>query len=115
MPAAPATILAYGHDLAAVRQRVAKGDSVLNKAVARAVAAADASLSAGPFSVTFKSDMGPGRDKHDYVSMATYAWPNPDTPDGLPWRDRDGIVQPLREKYDAQPLAKMCQIGRAHV
>ncbi len=36
----------------------------------------------------------PSGNKHDYVSIAPYRWPNPDTPDGLPWIPRDGVVNP---------------------
>ena len=36
----------------------------------------------------------PSGDLHDYVSMGPYWWPNPDTPDGLPYIRRDGIVNP---------------------
>ena len=32
---------------------------------------------------------------HDYCSIGTYWWPNPDTPDGLPYVRNDGIVNPL--------------------
>ena len=37
----------------------------------------------------------PSGDVHDYVSVAPYFWPNPDTPDGLPWVGRDGYVKLL--------------------
>jgi hypothetical protein len=33
-------------------------------------------------------------DPHDYMSMGPYWWPNPDTPDGLPYVRRDGEVNP---------------------
>ena len=36
----------------------------------------------------------PSGDPHDYVSIAPYRWPNPDTKDGLPWIPRDGYVNP---------------------
>ena len=36
----------------------------------------------------------PSGNPHDYVSIAPYRWPNPDTPDGLPWVGRDGYVNP---------------------
>lgn len=36
----------------------------------------------------------PSGDIHDYISVAPYWWPNPDTPDGLPWVGRDGVVNP---------------------
>lgn len=32
---------------------------------------------------------------HDYASIGTYWWPNPDTKDGLPYVRRDGITNPL--------------------
>ena len=34
----------------------------------------------------------PSGDPHDYVSIGPYWWPNPDTPNGLPWINKDGIV-----------------------
>ncbi len=44
----------------------------------------------------------PGGDKHDFWTLAPYFWPNPDTPDGLPWINRDGEVNPATESpaYD---------------
>jgi hypothetical protein len=47
-------------------------------------------LAAGPFSVVNKDVAPPSGDKHDYLSLAPYWWPNPDTPDGLPYVRRDG-------------------------
>lgn len=32
---------------------------------------------------------------HDYCSIGTYWWPNPDTPDGLPYIRKDGVTNPL--------------------
>lgn len=34
----------------------------------------------------------PSGNIHDYTSISGYRWPNPDTPDGLPWVRRDGYV-----------------------
>ena len=33
-------------------------------------------------------------DIHDYASMGPYWWPNPDTPNGLPYVRRDGVGNP---------------------
>ena len=44
---------------------------------------ADEALNRGPYSVTFKKDVPPSGDKHDYMSFSRYWWPNPDTSDGL--------------------------------
>lgn len=46
-------------------------------------------------------------DKHDYMSMGRYWWPNPDTKDGLPYIRKDGVSNPELEKLDRVPLAHM--------
>ena len=64
------------------------------------VADADKALTKGPFSVTYKTGMPPSGNKHDYLSLAPFFWPNPDTPDGLPYIRRDGEVNPeTRDDY----------------
>ena len=55
---------------------------------------ADDALTAGPFSVMEKKDTPPSGDKHDYMSLAPYWWPNPATPVGLPYIRRDGETNP---------------------
>lgn len=54
----------------------------------------DQALMAGPFSVMDKKLTPPSGDKHDFLRMPTYAWPNPDTSDGLPYIIRDGEFGP---------------------
>ena len=68
----------------------------------------DDALSVGPFSVTDKSRVPPSGDKHDFLRMPTYAWPNPDTPNGLPYIIRDGEAGPgCREPdYDQRRLGE---------
>lgn len=44
--------------------------------------------------VTDKSHAPEGGTLHDFSSMGPYWWPNPDTPDGLPYVRRDGHVNP---------------------
>jgi len=78
------------------RERVRAGDKKLKAALARLVEEADASLSAGPFSVTDKPAPPPSGDKHDYQSRGPYWWPDPKKPDGLPYIRKDGIVNPER-------------------
>lgn len=55
---------------------------------------ADTALSPGPFSVMNKIGIPPSGSKHDYMTLAPYFWPNPDTPDGLPYIRKDGEVNP---------------------
>src|SRR5262249_4512924 len=64
---------------------------------------------AGPFTVVNKPKPPPSGDKHDYVSMAPYFWPDPAKPDGLPYVRRDGRVNPERDKYDRPLLGRMSQ------
>lgn len=59
---------------------------------------ADAAMNAGPFSVMDKAEVPPSGDKHDYMSLAPYWWPNPNTKDGLPYIRHDGEVNPERYK-----------------
>lgn len=61
---------------------------------------ADKALNAGPFSVMNKTGVPPSGDKHDYMTLAPYFWPNPNTPDGLPYIRKDGEINPeTRDDY----------------
>ena len=59
---------------------------------------ANRAMHAGPFSVMDKQDYPPSGSKHDYLSLAPYWWPNPDTKSGLPFIRKDGQVNPDRYK-----------------
>ena len=69
--------------------------------------AASADLHKTPPSVTHKKRLAPSGDPHDYVSLRRYYWPNPDSADGFPWREKDGITNPLIHEYDRTPLGEM--------
>lgn len=51
----------------------------------------------------------PSGDKHDYMSMGRYWWPNPDTKDGLPYIRKDGVVNPEIDKLDRGPLGNFAR------
>lgn len=68
---------------------------------------ANEKLAKEPYSVTFKENIAPSGDKHDYVSLSRYVWPDPTQPDGLPYITRDGESNPELEKYDRNPLGNM--------
>ncbi|KAF8935413.1 hypothetical protein BGZ47_009960 [Haplosporangium gracile] len=44
------------------------------------------------YSVTNKNQVAPSKDPHDYLSLSKYYWPNPNTPDGLPYIRKDGHI-----------------------
>lgn len=57
------------------------------------------------YTIVDKKADTPSGDKHDYISMGPYWWPNPDTPDGLPYIRKDGEVNPeSREDYTDQAV-----------
>ena len=45
-----------------------------------------------------------GINKHNYISLATYYWPNSETPNGLPYIQKDGYANPEGDKYDKDRL-----------
>ncbi|MDD4921611.1 MAG: alginate lyase family protein [Bacteroidales bacterium] len=47
-------------------------------------------------------------DKHDYISLARYFWPNPATRDSMPYISRDGESNPELNLYDRNRLGNMC-------
>lgn len=61
---------------------------------------ADGLLAIEPLSVMMKKKPSPSGNNHDYTSLARYFHPNPDSPDGLPYVNRDGITNPEINLYD---------------
>ena len=68
---------------------------------------ADEAFEGGVYSVTFKKMLPPSNNKHDYMSMGPYWWPDPEKPDGLPYIRRDGEVNPERNELDSPQKSKM--------
>ncbi len=93
--------------LAETRRRVQAGDAALAPALAALRRDAERALEAGPFSVVAKDFLPPSGDKHDYMSVGPFWWPDPDRPDGLPYIRRDGRVNPERDQYDSRPMSDM--------
>ncbi len=60
---------------------------------------ADAALKQQPLSVMEKKQTPPSGDKHDYMSLAPYWWPDTTKPNGLPYLRRDGEVTPERAEF----------------
>src|SRR5713226_125374 len=76
------------------RQRIQAGDKNVAPAWAQLEREARKALSAGPTSVISKETVPPSGDKHDYMSQAPYFWPDPKSPNGLPYIRRDGERNP---------------------
>jgi hypothetical protein len=80
--------------MAALKSTISQGEKEALKTYQAIIDHADAAMTQGPFSVVHKTGLPPSGDKHDYLSMGPYWWPNPDTPDQLPYIRRDGEVNP---------------------
>ena len=80
--------------LAKAKAALQAGDAEAVAALKKLVDEADKALKATPPTVTAKQKTPPSGDKHDYMSLAPYYWPNPDSKDGLPYVRKDGKVNP---------------------
>ena len=60
-----------------------------------------------PVSVMMKDRTAASGDKHDYLSLSRYFWPDPTKPDGLPYVNRDGESNPELERLDRPRLSLM--------
>jgi len=81
-------------------------------AVANLLTEADRALDEKPFSIVDKDVLPQSGDKHDYLSLAPYAWPDPRKPNGLPYVMRDGKISPERDTIpDHRKLARICSLG----
>jgi hypothetical protein len=72
-------------------------------------ARAEAALVGPDYSVVHKLKMPPSGDKHDYMSIGPYWWPDAKQPGGEPYVRRDGRVNPERDTnaFDTTALQSM--------
>jgi len=77
-----------------VRQSITSPDSKYHMNYENLLKQADKSLLVKPLSVLDKEMVPPSGDKHDYMSIGTYWWPDKSKPDGLPWIRKDGKTNP---------------------
>jgi len=89
-----------GADLAAARARAGKPDERLKDALDEIRERADKAMELKLVTVMDKPFTPPSVDKHDYMSLSPYWWPDPAKPDGKPFIRKDGEVNPERAKYD---------------
>jgi len=86
----PATVILDGAKLVSLKAQLTSAPSSgQTKALARLKKLADTALTAGPWSVMDKKSTV-SKNKHDYYSLATYFWPNPDTANHCPYIRKDG-------------------------
>jgi hypothetical protein len=89
----------------------ATSDESAKKALKKLIADADKALAVIPPSVMQKTKVPPSGDKHDYMSIAPYYWPNPATKDGLPYQRKDGKVNPESREEAANDTLRARLVG----
>lgn len=90
--------------LALAHERVARDPS--DPALVALLADADRAMRRGPYSVVDKTRPAESGDKHDYISIGPYWWPDESKADGLPYVRRDGRRNPeyLGDAFDRRRL-----------
>lgn len=90
--AAPRSFLFNGAELAALRASLPEAKGVLKQGYQELRKRALEALEEPLFTPVDKTELPPGATRNDYVSFAKYWHPDPDTPDGLPYVQRDGDI-----------------------
>lgn len=104
LPAAAQPYMLDAEAAVRVRQAVEAGDARLKSLCDRVLRDADKLLALPDPTVVDKGMTPPSGDKHDYISMGRYWWPNPATADGLPYVRRDGESNPELKQFDRDRL-----------
>jgi hypothetical protein len=96
--------------LAANNKQILKGNALFTPAYEQLLHDADSLLGYKPVSVMQKKDIPPSGNKHDYMSLAPYWWPDSNKPNGIPYIRRDGEVNPEVKNYpDKEQMPKLCE------
>ncbi|SFL74400.1 S-layer homology domain-containing protein [Paenibacillus sp. 1_12] len=101
----PNTLLYDSNQLINVKSKLKTGGNTQYAAALNTLLAeAELAIVNGPYSVMYKNGVAPSGNKHDYWSSAPYWWPDPTSPNGLPYINRDGETNPdgMTDKYDKQ-------------
>lgn len=90
------------------------GDPDMTRVVAELENRVSSTLDGPLYTVVSKTTLPPSGDPHDYWHPSPYWWPNPESPDGLPYIKIDGqrvpgtiLWEPGSEQYDRSALQSM--------
>jgi len=90
----PNVFLMNPSTLSAAQESYGKPHSEFKAAIDALLIEANSALKAEPVSVMQKKDTPPSGDKHDYLSVGPYWWPDSTKPGGIPYIRRDGERNP---------------------
>lgn len=112
-PAKPVVFALNVQALERSKNRIEAKDETIMPAYKLLIKDADKALQFGPVSVMEKKNDPPSGDKHDYMSLAPYFWPDPSKADGLPYIRKDGQTNPeVKEYKDKEYMPAVC--GNVH-
>lgn len=84
--------------------------SFLKPSYAQLLKDADRALKFKAVSVVDKAEFPPSGNKHDYMSIAPYWWPDPSKTSGIPYMRKDGEVNPEVKNYpDKANMPVLCE------
>lgn len=92
--------------LVRLQDKIKAGAAPYQAAYRKFIDHADSLVAVPLLSVMQKKVVPPSGDKHDYLSLAPYWWPDPEQPDGLPWMRKDGEVNPTTKNDNTDDKAK---------
>jgi hypothetical protein len=92
-----------------VKKRIQQKDKNYLPAYHALIEKAEIAMDEGPFSVMYKKRTPPSGDKHDYMSLGSYWWPDLSKSDGEPYIRKDGERNPetLSDEVDRASMAKL--------
>ncbi len=92
------------------KKAIKQKDASLLIAYNQLLKVADKLLKYKPVSVMDKTEIPPSGDKHDFMSLAPYWWPDSSKKDGLPYIRKDGVTNPEVKNYpDKNNMPKLCE------
>lgn len=107
----PTVYILNGDVLSKKKAAINAKNALLMPAYKKLLRDADKALAEGPFSVMEKKNNPPSGDKHDYMSLAPYFWPDPSKPNGLPYIRKDGQTNPeVKEYKDKEYMPRLCEL-----
>lgn len=95
----PLVFVLDANTLAANKSKIDSKDAGIMPAYKNLLKEAEKAMAYGPVSVMEKKHVPPSGDKHDFMSLAPYHWPDPSKPNGLPYMRKDGETNPEVKEY----------------
>jgi len=89
------------------RSLAKQADNPCGQALKALLVDAEVALKQEPLTIVNKPILPSSGDKHDYMSVGPYWWPDPNKPDGLPYIRRDGERNPEADQTDRPLLGKL--------